>query len=83
MPGFVYGNGAFLLLGCNLRSFFQTADDTIDSIHEVLPLNAFFVFSGVDECGLVTDIGYICARKAGGLSGQKVYIDRIVYFYIP
>ena len=30
MPGFVYGNGAFLLLGCNLRSFFQTADDTIE-----------------------------------------------------
>ena len=36
-----------------IRVIVQTADDTIDSIHEVLPLNAFFVFSGGDVQGFV------------------------------
>ena len=78
MTGLVDGDGTALLLGDDLGTFFQSADDAVDGIHEVLTLHGLFLATGCDEGGLVADVGDVGTREARRLACQEVQVNRAV-----
>ena len=70
VPCLVQGDTAALLLGGNLILLLQPTDDTVDGVHEVLSGDEVLTRTGSDEGGLVTDIGDVGAREAGGATSQ-------------
>ena len=75
MAGFVDGDGAFFLIGHDARLLFQTADDTIHRIEEILLCHRLTVVACGDEGGLVADVGDVGAREARRLSGEQVDVQ--------
>ena len=71
MAGFVDGDGAFFLIGHDARLLFQTADDTIHCIEEILLCHRLTVVACGDEGGLVADVGDVGAREARGLTSEQ------------
>ena len=59
MAGLMYGDGIFLLVGGNLRTFLKASDYTVNSINEILLAYRLFVMTSRNKSRLVTYIGYI------------------------
>ena len=67
------------LLGCsNLGSFLKTANDSVDSVHEIYFLHKFLSVAGSDKSRLVADISDVGTRESRRLTGEEVGIDRLV-----
>ena len=82
MTGLVDGDGTALLLGDDLGAFFQSADDAVDGIHEVLTLHGLFLATGCDEGGLVADVGDVGTREARRLLGKKLAVNVTLSIFI-
>ena len=74
MAGFMDRDGAFFLIGHDARFLFQTADDTIHRIEEILLRHRLTVVACGDESGLVADVGDVGTREARRLSGEEVNV---------
>ena len=73
-------DGTSFCFRCNLGFLFQTTDDAVYRIQEVLLAYEFLPVAGSDQCSLIADIGNICTRESRCLTCQQVHIYTIVYF---
>ena len=55
----VEGDDLLLFGRNNLVLLFETTDDTVDSIEEVLLIDFFLTFAGGHQCGLVAHVGNV------------------------
>ena len=78
MPCLVNGNRASLLIGDDLGTFLQAADDAVNGIHEILALHSLLLVASSDEGCLVADVGDIGTREAWGLPREQVEVHRAV-----
>ena len=65
MAGFVYGNGTAFGLGSDFGFLFQTTDNTVYSIQEVLLSDKLFAVAGGYQSCFVTYIGNVLPRESG------------------
>ena len=79
MAGFVESNALSFICRRYHRAFFQTADDTVDSVHEVLFLNELLIATGSDQCSFITHIGNVGAGESRSLTGHEFRIHALVY----
>ena len=77
----MYGDSSFFFGGCDFGPFFETSDDAVYCVHEILFLYPLFPFAGGNEGGFVAYVGNVGTREARSLSGQQICIDRIIDFY--
>ena len=73
------GDRAALIFGDNLGAFFETADDAIHGIHEILALHMGFLATRSDKRSLVAHIGDVGTREAGSLSCEKFEVNTLVH----
>ena len=59
MARLMKGNGSFFIFLDDLVLFFQSADDPVDGIQEVLSFNSGFVHTGSDQGCFITYIGNV------------------------
>ena len=75
MPSFVQGDAVTLLFGGHLVLLFQTTDDAVDGIHEVITGDELLASAGSDEGSLITYIGDVSTREAWGAACQEVNVN--------
>ena len=71
MAGFVDGDGTLFFVGHDARFLFQTADDAIHSVEEILLRHGLAVVTSGDERGLVAHVGDVGTRETGRLSREQ------------
>src|SRR5688572_20354324 len=72
VTGFVESNRPFLLLSDDLIFLFQTANDPVNGIQEVLLFYLCFMMPCSDKRRLVAEVGDISTGKTRCLLGQKI-----------
>ena len=74
----VDGNAALFFLGHYFRGLFQSADDAVYGVEEVLLTHRLAVVSCGDEGCLVADVGNVGTREARRLAGEHLDVERTV-----
>ena len=68
---FMQSDGASFCFRCNLGFLFQTTDDAVYRIQEVLFAYEFLSVAGSDQCSLIAYIGNIRTRESGVRRASK------------
>ena len=63
----------------NLGFLFQTTDDTVDSIQEILFAYELLAVAGCNQCRFIADIGNIRTGESRSLACQQIYVHCIIY----
>ena len=71
VAGFVDGDGTLFFVGHDACFLFQTADDAIHGVEEILLCHGLAVVTSGDECGLVAHVGDVGTRETGSLSREQ------------
>ena len=80
MSGFVNGNRAFFVLGHDFACAFESSDDSVHGVHEVLFPDFVSVVACSHERRFVADVGDVCAGEARCLSRQHFEVEVFVHF---
>ena len=75
MPSLVIGDGLTLIVGDDLGLLFQSTDNSINCIHEVLTLHSLFLASSGDERRLIAHVGDVGSREARCLPRKLVDVN--------
>ena len=75
VTGFVEGDDFLLVGGDDLVFLFQSADDAVDGVEEVLLVDEFLVLAGGHQRGFVAHVGDVGARETWGLLGEELAVD--------
>ena len=73
------GNRTSFGFRCNFGFLFQTTDDTVDSIQEILFAYELFAVTGCNQCRFIADIGNIRTGESRSLACQQIYVHCIIY----
>ena len=79
MACFVISNTLPFVRGCYHSTFFQTTDNTIYRIHEIIFLNELFTATGRYQCRFITNIGDIGSRESRSLASHEFCINTFIY----
>ena len=71
MSGFVNGDAVLLVLCHHLRLLFQTSDDSIYGIQEILLDNRCMIVARCNQGCLITDVCYVGTGETRGLAGKE------------
>ena len=80
MARFVECNGLFFLFRNDFCPLFQSSDNPIYCIQEILVNDLFASLSGCIQSGFVAYVGNICTAKSRSLARQEVDINGVVNF---
>ena len=72
------GDGTLFLGSHHLGLLFESADDAVYGVEEVLLAYRALIVASCDEGSLVTHVGDVGARESRRLSGQVVDVERVV-----
>ena len=78
MAGLVEGDGALLGGSHHLGLLLKSADDTVNSIQEILLLHTLLVVAGGNQGSLVADVGNVGTRETGRLTGQLLNVETLI-----
>ena len=75
MACLVDSDAALLVGGHHLRGLFESADDAVHGVEEVLLAHVAAVVAGGDECRLVAHVGDVCTREARRLPREHIHVE--------
>ncbi len=74
MACLVKSNGVLFLGRNDFGTLFQTSNDAVHSIQEILMRDEFSTFSCRKQGCFIADVGDVRTTESGGLLGQKLHV---------
>ena len=78
MARFVKGDAVLFVCGHNLGFLFQTTDDSVNGIQEILLAYGCLLMTGCNQGRFITYIGDVCATESRCLASQNIRVNCIV-----
>ena len=77
------GNRVLFVVGDDLGALFETSNDAVDRIQEVLVRHEFPILARREQGRLVAHVGDVRTTESRGLFGQEIHVDGAVRFDGP
>ena len=79
MSGLVYRYRTLFLIGGYFRPFFQTADNSVNSIDKILSSDSLVVMTGGYKSSFITYIRYFSTGESRSLTREKFDVNAVVF----